>query len=79
MTFIAQTLNKKGIDIVNLELVINDDLPDVAETYVHGIGRTGRAGNRGTAFTFCSQDEHLIVRNIQRLTGKTMNSTLIQD
>lgn len=76
---VATDIAARGIDIVNLELVINYDLPDVAETYVHRIGRTGRAGNRGTALTFCSQDEHPMVRDIQKLTGKVLKSTLIQD
>jgi ATP-dependent RNA helicase RhlE len=71
---VATDIAARGIDIVNLELVINYDLPDVAETYVHRIGRTGRAGNRGTALTFCSQDEHMMVRDIQKLTGKTLNT-----
>jgi ATP-dependent RNA helicase RhlE len=75
---VATDIAARGIDIVNLELVINYDLPDVAETYVHRIGRTGRAGNRGTALSFCSQDEHMIVRDIQKLTGQKLNSTLIQ-
>ena len=76
---VATDIAARGIDIVNLELVINYDLPDVAETYVHRIGRTGRAGNRGTALTFCSQDEHMMVRDIQKLTGKTLNAILIQN
>jgi ATP-dependent RNA helicase RhlE len=76
---IATDIAARGIDIINLELVINYDLPDVAETYVHRIGRTGRAGNRGTALTFCSQEERLMVRDIQKLTGKVLTSTLIQD
>ncbi len=76
---VATDIAARGIDIANLELVINYDLPDVAETYVHRIGRTGRAGNRGTALTFCSQDERLMVRDIQKLTGKVLTSTLIQD
>jgi ATP-dependent RNA helicase RhlE len=71
---VATDIAARGIDIVNLELVINYDLPDVAETYVHRIGRTGRAGNRGTALSFCSQDEHMMVRDIQKLTGKTLNT-----
>jgi ATP-dependent RNA helicase RhlE len=76
---VATDIAARGIDIANLELVINYDLPDVAETYVHRIGRTGRAGNRGTALTFCSQDERLMVRDIQKLTGKVLTSTLIQN
>jgi ATP-dependent RNA helicase RhlE len=74
---VATDIASRGIDIANLEIVINYDLPDVAETYVHRIGRTGRAGHRGTALTFCSQEEHSMVRNIQKLTGKTLNTRLI--
>ncbi len=70
---IATDIAARGIDIVNLDTVINYDLPDVAETYVHRIGRTGRAGNSGTALTFCSQDEHVMVRDIQKLTGRILN------
>jgi ATP-dependent RNA helicase RhlE len=73
---VATDIAARGIDIANLELVINFDLPDVAETYVHRIGRTGRAGQRGTALSFYSQDEHPMVRNIQRLTGKKLNPVM---
>lgn len=69
---IATDIAARGIDIDQLELVINYDLPDVAETYVHRIGRTGRAGNNGTALTFCSQDERAMLRDIQKLTGITL-------
>lgn len=69
---VATDIAARGIDIANLETVINFDLPEVAETYVHRIGRTGRAGNRGTALSFCSEDQHSLVRNIQRLTGKKL-------
>jgi ATP-dependent RNA helicase RhlE len=74
---IATDIAARGIDIANLEMVINYDLPDVAETYVHRIGRTGRAGNTGTALTFCSQDEHAMVKDIQKLTGKKLNPVLL--
>lgn len=76
---VATDIAARGIDIVDLKIVINYDLPDVAETYVHRIGRTGRAGNTGTALSFCSQDERLMVRDIQKLTGKTLQSTLIRN
>ena len=74
---IATDIAARGIDIVNLEMVINYDLPDVAETYVHRIGRTGRAGNSGTALTFCSQEEHVMVKDIQKLTGKKLDTVLL--
>lgn len=69
---IATDIAARGIDINNLELVINYDLPNVAETYVHRIGRTGRAGCNGTAFTLCAADEKTMLRDIQKLTGKKL-------
>jgi ATP-dependent RNA helicase RhlE len=57
-------------------MVINYDLPDVAETYVHRIGRTGRAGKNGTALSFCTQEEYTMVKDIQKLTGKKLNTVL---
>ena len=74
---VATDIAARGIDIVNLEMVINYDLPDVPETYVHRIGRTGRAGNSGIALTFCSKDENVMLRNIQKLTGKKLNTVPI--
>ena len=71
---IATDIAARGIDVANLEMVINYDLPDVAETYVHRIGRTGRAGNSGTALTFCSQEEYAMVKDIQKLTGKRLST-----
>lgn len=74
---IATDIAARGIDISNLEMVINYDLPDVAETYVHRIGRTGRAGNNGTALTFCSPEESMMIRDIQKLTGKKLQPVSI--
>ena len=73
---IATDIAARGIDINQLELVINYDLPDVAETYVHRIGRTGRAGNNGTALTFCSHEEYDMVKDIQKLTGKKLDTAV---
>lgn len=74
---VATDIAARGIDIDQLGMVINYDLPDVAETYVHRIGRTGRAGHSGKAFTFCSQEEHMMVRDIQKLTGKKIDMVLV--
>ncbi|MDR0430270.1 MAG: DEAD/DEAH box helicase [Tannerellaceae bacterium] len=71
---IATDIAARGIDIANLGMVINYDLPDVAETYVHRIGRTGRAGNSGTALTFCSREEYTMVKDIQKLTGRKLKT-----
>lgn len=73
---VATDIASRGIDIQNLDMVINYDLPDVPETYVHRIGRTGRAGNSGVALTFCSQEEKPMIRNIQRLTGRKLNAVI---
>ena len=70
---VATDIAARGIDIDNLQQVINFDLPDVAETYVHRIGRTGRAGHKGSAITFCSSEERVMLRDIQKLTGKKLN------
>ncbi|MBP8023301.1 MAG: DEAD/DEAH box helicase [Paludibacter sp.] len=69
---IATDIAARGIDIDKLEMVINYDLPEVAETYVHRIGRTGRAGNTGIALSFCAEEEKSYLRDIQRLTGKRL-------
>ena len=64
---IATDVAARGIDIDNLDAVINFDLPNIPETYVHRIGRTARAGNRGVAYSFCSADEKPYVLEIQKL------------
>jgi len=64
---IATDVAARGIDIINLDAVINFDIPNVPETYVHRIGRTGRAGNTGNAFSFCSADEKTYIKDIQQL------------
>jgi len=64
---IATDVASRGIDIDNLDAVINFDTPNIPETYVHRIGRTGRAGNEGTSYTFCSADERDYVKSIQKL------------
>ncbi|WP_195209900.1 MULTISPECIES: DEAD/DEAH box helicase [Bacteroides] len=66
---IATDIAARGIDIKGLDLVLNFDLPDVPETYVHRIGRTGRAGCEGRAIAFCSSEEAPMLREIEKLTG----------
>jgi ATP-dependent RNA helicase RhlE len=69
---IATDVAARGIDIDNLDAVINFDLPNVPEAYVHRIGRTGRAGEQGNAYSFCSADERNYVISIEKLTEKTI-------
>jgi len=64
---VATDIAARGIDIDQLPVVINFDLPNIPETYVHRIGRTGRAGNGGIAISFCSKDEHGYWKDIQKL------------
>ena len=65
---VATDIAARGIDIENLPFVINFDLPNISESYVHRIGRTGRAGNEGIAISFCSQDEEAFLKDIIKLT-----------
>jgi len=64
---IATDVAARGIDINDLDAVVNFDLPNVPETYVHRIGRTARAGKTGIAYSFCSADEKEYVKAIQQL------------
>lgn len=69
---VATDIAARGIDIDELSHVINYDLPDVAETYVHRIGRTGRAGASGVAITFCDEEEKAMFRSIEKVIGKSI-------
>ena len=71
---IATDIAARGIDIEQLPLVINYELPQVPETYVHRIGRTGRAGHTGLAISFCSEEETKELNQIQKLIGITIPS-----
>ncbi|RAJ83132.1 ATP-dependent RNA helicase RhlE [Chitinophaga dinghuensis] len=65
---VATDIAARGIDVDALEHVINYDLPNVPETYVHRIGRTGRAGASGIALSFCDNEERAYLKSISRLT-----------
>lgn len=69
---VATDIAARGIDIDELSHVINFDLPDTAETYVHRIGRTGRAGAEGVALTFCNEEEKESLRDVEKLIGKSI-------
>lgn len=69
---VATDIAARGIDIEELSHVINFDLPEVPETYVHRIGRTGRAGLGGKAISFCDHSEKPLLRAIQKLISKTI-------
>lgn len=69
---VATDIAARGIDIDDLTHVINYDLPNIPETYVHRIGRTGRAGANGIAFSFCDYEEKIFLKDIERLIKKTV-------
>ena len=64
---VATDIAARGIDIEQLPFVINFDIPNISETYVHRIGRTGRAGNSGLAISFCGKDEKEYWQDIEKL------------
>ncbi|NJC25204.1 DEAD/DEAH box helicase [Neolewinella antarctica] len=66
---VATDVSARGIDIADVTHVINYDLPDQADNYVHRVGRTGRGDRRGIAYTFCSPQEHDKLRAVEAYTG----------
>jgi ATP-dependent RNA helicase RhlE len=69
---IATDIAARGIDVDELTHVINYDLPNIPETYVHRIGRTGRANASGIAFSFCDGEERAYLKDIQKLIGQNI-------
>lgn len=67
---VATDVSARGIDIAGVDYVVNYDLPEVIENYVHRIGRTGRGTNKGYAISFCSDDERPILADIEEYIGK---------
>lgn len=67
---VATDIAARGIDVDELQYVINYEIPNISETYVHRIGRTGRAGLNGTALSFCDAQEKEYLRDIEKLIGK---------
>ncbi|TVZ55555.1 ATP-dependent RNA helicase RhlE [Lutibacter sp. Hel_I_33_5] len=69
---IATDVAARGIDITNVDAIINFDIPNIPETYVHRIGRTGRAGKSGIAISFCSPDEDGYLLKIEAIIEKSI-------
>ncbi len=76
---IATDITARGIDIPNVDYVINYDLPDNAENYVHRVGRTGRGKQKGSALSFCSEHEKPMLEEIQSLIGKEIHTIEITE
>lgn len=71
---VATDIASRGIDVDKLSHVINYEIPELAETYVHRIGRTGRAGESGTAISFCTSEEQPYMRDIIKLINKNIET-----
>jgi ATP-dependent RNA helicase RhlE len=69
---VASDIAARGIDIDELSCVVNYEVPNIPETYVHRIGRTGRAGKEGIAISFCDTTERPFIRDIHKLIGKNI-------
>lgn len=76
---VATDIASRGIDVKDISLVINFDLPDNCEDYVHRIGRTGRAGSRGRALTFATHSERMEIRQIERLIRKELPTLAVPE
>jgi len=76
---VATDIAARGIDIDQLPQVVNFELPNVPEDYVHRIGRTGRAGATGQALSLVSQDEQPLLRDIERFTRQTITRVIVPD
>ena len=74
---IATDVSARGIDIPDVELVVNYDLPESPEYYVHRVGRTGRGTNKGQAISFCSKEEREMLATIEEQLGKPIYRTEI--
>ncbi len=74
---IATDVSARGIDIPDVDYVINYDLPDVAENYVHRVGRTGRGVKKGLAVSFCSPEEKPVLDEIETFLGKKVSALII--
>ena len=76
---VATDVAARGIDVNDLAMVINFDIPNEAENYVHRIGRTARAGKSGKAYTFCSEQDVYSLPAIERYIGKSIPSQVADD
>jgi superfamily II DNA/RNA helicase len=74
-TLIATDIAARGIDVDGVSHVVNYDLPNIPESYIHRIGRTARAGAEGVAISFCDNEERAYLRDIERLIRITIPAT----
>ncbi len=74
---VATDVAARGIDVTNIVMVVNYDVPHDPEVYVHRVGRTARAGAQGVALTLMSSDEWLLMRDIEHLMGRTFKREVV--
>ena len=79
IVLVATDIAARGIDVPEISHVVNFDLPNVPESYVHRIGRTARAGRAGIAISFCDEGEHEYLRSIQKLIKQRIPTLRQQD
>ena len=76
---VATDIAARGIDVSSISHVINYDMPDTTDAYIHRIGRTGRAAKTGDAFTFITQDDEAMVRGIERVMGEKVERRTLKN
>jgi ATP-dependent RNA helicase RhlE len=76
---VATDVASRGIDVADISHVINFDMPDTVDAYTHRIGRTGRAEEHGEAFTLATPEDSRLVRDIERILGKTIERRRLSD
>ncbi len=75
---VATDIASRGIDVSEVTHVINFDMPNTVDTYIHRIGRTGRATNTGEAFTFCTVEDEPLIRRVERVLGSKIQRRVIE-
>lgn len=70
---LSTDVSARGIDIPDIDIVVNYDLPEIAENYVHRVGRTGRGTRKGQAISFCSKEEEDLLAEIETYVSKPIN------
>jgi ATP-dependent RNA helicase RhlE len=75
---VATDIAARGIDISDISHIINYDMPDCTDTYIHRIGRTGRVGKTGDAFTFVTSEDGIMIRELETLLNKPLERRTLQ-
>ena len=76
---VATDIAARGLDVEKISHVINFDMPDTADAYIHRIGRTGRAERTGDAFTLATPEDNDIIRTLERIMGKPLTRKTLPD